>query len=430
MGIVIKNGHLVNPMTSIDGAYDLRIEDGRIAQIAEDIDATSDDEVIDAKGCFVVPGLIDLHVHFRDPGQTDKEDVESGSRAAAAGGFTTVCAMPNTSPVADSPEIVSYVQDKAKAYGKCRVFQVGAITKGMQGEELVDFAAMVEAGCKAFSEDGKSVMSSRLMRNAMRQTARLGVPILDHCEDIELVEGGVMNAGERAGELGLPGITNTVENVIASRDIMLAEETGAKLHLCHCSTQETVDLVWDAKMKGLKVSGEVCPHHFLLTDADIPDADAAEYKMNPPLRTQADVDELIWALSDNIMDVISTDHAPHTAEEKAKGMRDAPFGIVGLETALPLIYTHLVKTGILTMRQFVAKTSVNPAKVLGIDRGDISEGKVADVTIFDPRALYEIHAADFKGKAKNMPYEGRSVYGKVMYTILEGKVSYYDSETD
>lgn len=424
MGMVIKNGHLVNPLSGVDGIFDLRIEDGKVSEIAEGIAVETDDEVLDATDCFVVPGLIDLHVHFRDPGQTEKEDVETGSLAAAAGGYTTVCAMPNTTPVADNPETIAYVQEKAEKFGKCRVYQVGSITKGMQGEELVDFAAMVDAGCKAFSEDGKSVMNSRLMRNAMRKTAELVVPILDHCEDIELVEGGVMNAGKRAEELGLPGISNSVENIIASRDIMLAEETGAKLHLCHCSTQESVDLVWDAKMKGLKVSGEVCPHHFLLTEDDIPNADAAEYKMNPPLRTRDDLDELVWALSDNIMDVISTDHAPHTAEEKAKGFLKAPFGIVGLETALPLTYTHLVKTGILTMQQFIAKTSVNPAKVLGIDRGDISVGKVADITIFNPNEEYEIHAADFKGKAKNMPYEGRIVCGKVKYTILEGKITY------
>ena len=429
MGIVIQNGRLINPLSGQDEVCDLRIEEDKVAAVDKRIFAGARDEVIDARGCCVIPGLIDLHVHFRDPGQTHKEDVESGSRAAAAGGFTTVCAMPNTSPVVDEPELVADVQARAAAYGRCRVFQAGAITKGMRGEELVDFEAMVQAGCRAFSEDGKSVMNARLMRHALRRTAALGVPVLDHCEDIDLVEGGVMNAGERAKELGLPGITNTVENCIAARDIMLAEETGAKLHLCHCSTQESVDLVWDAKMKGLAVSGEVCPHHFLLTDADIPDADATFYKMNPPLRSKDDVDELIWGLANNVMDVISTDHAPHTIEEKAKGFAGAPFGIVGLETALALTYTHLVQTGILTMQQMIAKMSINPAKVLGIDRGDISVGKTADITIFDPRELYEIHAEDFKGRAVNMPYEGRVVSGRVKYTILEGRVT-YDPEAD
>lgn len=424
MGILIKNGHLVNPLSKTDGAYDLRIDDGRVTQLGERLPVHRGDQVIDAVGCYVIPGLIDLHVHFRDPGQTHKEDIRSGSDAACAGGFTTVCAMPNTTPPADNADIIADVQNRAAEYGKCRVFQAGSITVGMKGEELVDFASMVEAGCKAFSEDGKSVKNSLLMRHAMQQISGLSVPILDHCEDIDLVEGGVMNAGSAAQRLGLRGITNAVENVIASRDIMLAQETGARLHLCHCSTQESVDLVWDAKMKGLKVSGEVCPHHFILTDEDIPDANSANYKMNPPLRTRDDADELIWGLSENIMDVISTDHAPHTAEEKSHGFVDSPFGIVGLETSLPLTYTYLVKTGVLTMGQMIAKMSINPAKVLGVEGGDISVGKVADVTVFDPNSFYEIHASNFRGRGTNMPYEGREVYGRVKYTILEGRITY------
>ena len=424
MALLIRNGRVVNPLAGMDGAFDLYLKDGKVEKIGNGLDAKEGDEVIDALGCFVIPGLIDLHVHFRDPGQTYKEDVQSGSLAAAAGGFTSVCAMPNTVPVADNPSIIEDVQKRAKDFGKCNVYQVGSITKGMQGEELVDFDAMVAAGCRAFSEDGKSVMNAGLMREAMKSAERLGVAILDHCEDANLVCGGVMNYGEKSKKLNLPGITNSVENVIAARDIMLAEETGVRLHLCHCSTEESVDLIWDAKVKGAKVSGEVCPHHFLLTDADIPSADDALYKMNPPLRSREDVDELVWGLSNNIMDVISTDHAPHTLEEKAKGFIGAPFGIVGLETSLALAYTYLVKTKIITIGQMIAKMSINPAKVLGIDRGDISEGKVADITIFDPHTAYIIKGEDFKGKARNMPYEGREVYGKVKYTILEGKVTY------
>ena len=429
MGIVIQNGRVINPLSGIDGIYDLRIDRDRVSAIEKRIDASEGDEVIDARGCFVVPGLIDLHVHFRDPGFTYKEDIKSGSDAAAAGGFTTVCAMPNTSPVADNPSVIEDVQRRAAEYGKCRVYQVGSITRGMEGRELVDFAAMHKAGCIAFSEDGKSVMNAALMRSALKRTAALGVPVFDHCEDSNLAADGVMNDGERAKALGLPGISNAVENTIAARDIMLAQETGAKLHLCHCSTQESVDLIWDAKMKELNVSGEVCPHHFLLTDEDILDEGSANFKMNPPLRSRDDVDELIWGLANNIMDVISTDHAPHTGDEKAAGFIKAPFGIVGLETSLALTYTHLVQTGILTMQQLIAKMSINPAKILGIDRGDISCGKVADITIFDSRELYEIHASDFKGRAKNMPYEGRVVSGRVKYTILEGEVT-YDSEAD
>lgn len=424
MALIVKNGHLINPVTGIDGAYDISMEDGRVKAIEEKIKPADGDEVIDVKGAYVMPGLIDLHVHFRDPGQTEKEDIASGCAAAAAGGFTTVCAMPNTSPVCDNPEIIRHNQEKAGELGLCRMLQVGAITKGMKGEELVDFAAMKEAGCLAFSEDGKSVMSPKLMMEAMKQTAALEVPILDHCEEISLVDGGVMNLGSESERLGLPGISNAVENIIASRDIMLAELTGAKLHLCHCSTQETVDLIWDAKMKGISVSGEVCPHHLILTDASIPNAEAAEYKMNPPLRTADDAEELKWALQNNIMDVISTDHAPHTAEDKAGGFLNSPFGIVGLETSLPLMYTYLVKTGILTMAQLVAKMSINPARVLGIDRGDISVGKAADITVFDTTARYNIDPATFRSKGRNTPFAGRSVNGRVTYTILGGGITY------
>lgn len=422
MGMIIRNGHVINPVTQTDGAFDLRVENGIVAEMAEWIEAKPRDEEINAGGCYVIPGLIDLHVHLRDPGFTEKEDLDSGTAAAVAGGFTTICAMPNTSPVADDPSVICDVQNRADALGRCKVYQIGSITRGMQGKELVDFDAMVAAGCKGFSEDGRSVMNSRLMRHAMQNTARLSVPILDHCEDIDLVEGGVMNAGDRARELGLPGITNAVENCIAARDIMLAEETGARLHICHCSTQELVDLVWDAKMRDAKVSGEVCPHHFVLTDADIPDAMAAQYKMNPPLRSREDVDELIWGLANNVMDVISTDHAPHTAEEKAGGFLKAPFGIVGLETALALTYTYLVRTQQMTLSQMVAKMSINPAHVLGIDRGNIAVGKTADITVFDPGEEYEIHASAFHGRAANMPYEGMKVYGRVRYTISEGRV--------
>ncbi len=430
MATIIQRGRVINPVSGVDGIYDVRIVDGIIDKIEPHIEPEPEDELIPADGYCVAPGFVDLHVHFRDPGLTHKETVETGSHAAACGGFTTVCAMPNTVPPADNPSIVIDVQKRAQECGFCNVYQVGSLTKGMKGEELVDFEAMVEAGCRAFSEDGKSVMSSRLMRNALKKTAALSVPVFSHCEDIELVEGGVMNAGKRAAELGLPGISNSVENIIAARDIMLAEETGAKLHLCHCSTKETVDFVWDAKMKGLAVSGEVTPHHFLLTEDDIPGADAAEYKMNPPLRTKEDVDELVWGLANNIMDVIATDHAPHTEEEKKGGFLKAPFGIVGLETAFPLAYTTLVAGGHLTLSQLIAKMSTNPAKVLGIDRGDLSVGKKADITIFDPNGDYVISAKDFQGKSKNMPYEGHKVCGRIKYTILEGRITYHDSKAD
>ena len=423
MAILIKNGTILNPATSTNEVLDLLIEGDTISKMAPSITA-ADATVIDATGCYVAPGLIDMHVHFRDPGQTAKEDIETGSRAAAHGGYTTVCAMPNTNPVVDCPDVVNYVHDKAKQVGLCNVLQVGAMTHGMKGEELSDLEGMIEAGIPAMSEDGKSVMNTNLFREALRVAAAHHIPVLSHCEDINLVDGGVMNAGPKAEALGIRGISNAVENIIEARDIMVAEETGATLHLCHCSTKESVELIRDGKAKGIKVSGEVCPHHFTLCEDDIPSAADSNYKMNPPLRTAEDREALRRGLADGILEVISTDHAPHTAEEKSRDFTKAPFGIVGVETAAALTYTELVLGGYLTPMQMFEKMSYNPARILGIDRGDISVGKVADVVIFDPNATYEIHAADFHGKSTNMPYEGRRVTGQVVATILAGRVTY------
>ncbi len=423
MGILIKNGHILNPPTGTDEIMDLYVEGDRVTKMQKDLVAGTDDQVIDASGCYVFPGFIDLHVHLRDPGLTAKEDIETGSRAAAHGGYTTIVAMPNTKPVADCPEVIHYVHDKAAEVGLTHVLQVGSVTKGMEGKELSDLSGMIQAGIPAISEDGKSVMDSGLYREAMKIVAKADIPVLAHCEDINLVQGGVINQGNKSKELGVSGISNAVENVIVARDIMLAEETGARLHLCHCSTKESVELVRDAKKKGIKVSGEVCPHHFTLTEDDIVEGDA-NYKMNPPLRTKADVDALKAGLRDGIMEVISTDHAPHTAEEKAKDLKSAPFGIVGMETAAALTHTELVQGGYLSPMGMAEKMSTNPARILGIDKGDISVGHLADITIFDPRDTYEIHAVEFASKGKNMPFEGRKVTGRVVGTILDGRIVY------
>lgn len=422
MSILIKGGRVINPDKNLDDVADILIEDGVITKIAEGIDVETDD-VIDANGCFVMPGLIDMHVHFRDPGQTEKEDIETGSRAAVHGGFTTVCCMPNTVPPIDSVETVKYVVDKAKEVNFANVLPVGAVTKGMQGKEITDIAAMKEAGICAISEDGKSVMDVDVYRQAMQEAAKVGIPVLAHCEDIELVQGGVMNLGAKSEQMGMKGISNEVEDVIAQRDINLAEETGARLHLCHCSTRDSVKMMEVAKAKGLPITGEVCPHHFSLCTDDIT-SDNANFKMNPPLREREDMEVLVKGLSDDIMPIISTDHAPHTEEEKSKSIADAPFGIVGLETSVGLTITNLVKPGHLTPMQMAEKMSYNPAKVLGIDRGTLNEGAVADVTIINPDETYVVDTSEFESKGKNTPFGGRLLNGRVKATIVDGRIVY------
>ena len=439
MGILIKGGHVINPATKMDEVADVKIEDDEIAEIGKNLKADKTDRVIEAKGCYVMPGFIDMHVHFRDPGFEQKEDIFTGMAAAAHGGYTTVLTMPNTKPVVDNADVVEYVHKKAESGHCIHVLQVGAVTKGQKGQELADIKGMVEAGIPAISEDGKSVMNAEIYREGMLEAAKYGIPVLAHCEDINMVHGGVMNADEKAKELGMPGITNSVEDVIIARDIVLSKETGAQLHLCHCSTEDSVKMVKLAKEEGLKVSAEVCPHHFTLTSDDIKkfvpqiengiliphetDADT-NYKMNPPLRMKKDVEALKEGLRDNIMDVISTDHAPHTFDDKNTSMKKAPFGIVGLETAACLTYTELVLGGYLTPMQMAEKMSYNPAKIIGIDKGDIQKGKKADVVIFDPKETYKIDKNTFASKGRNTPFDGREVTGRVKVTICDGNIVY------
>ena len=439
MGILIKGGHVINPATKMDEVADVKIEEDKIAEIGKNLKADKTDRVIEAKGCYVMPGFIDMHVHFRDPGCEQKEDIFTGMAAAAHGGYTTVLTMPNTKPVVDNADVVEYVHKKAESGHCIHVLQVGAVTKGQKGQELADIKGMVEAGIPAISEDGKSVMNAEIYREGMLEAAKYGIPVLAHCEDINMVHGGVMNAAEKAKELGMPGITNSVEDVIIARDIVLSKETGAQLHLCHCSTEDSVKMVKLAKEEGLKVSAEVCPHHFTLTSDDIKkfvpqiengiliphetDADT-NYKMNPPLRMKKDVEALKEGLRDNIMDVISTDHAPHTFDDKNTSMKKAPFGIVGLETAACLTYTELVLGGYLTPMQMAEKMSYNPAKIIGIDKGDIQKGKKADVVIFDPKETYKIDKNTFASKGRNTPFDGREVTGRVKVTICDGNIVY------
>ena len=427
MRVLIQNGHVVDPATGLDEQCDVFISENKIKKVGKNLQDDAD-HVIDAAGCYVMPGFIDLHVHLRDPGLTNKETLETGGKAAVRGGVTTVCAMPNTSPIIDTKEKVEEVHQRAATESFARVIQLGSMTKGEAGQELSDIKGMAQAGCMALSEDGKSVMNASLFRKAMREADEQGLIIFSHCEDISLVEGGVMNAGKRAEQLGVKGITNSVEDVITARDILIAKELDARLHLCHCSTKDSVRMIALAKQDGVKVTGEVCPHHFILTDEDIPENNGI-WKMNPPLRSKEDVEALRQGLKDGTMDVISTDHAPHMMSEKDKPMEKSAFGIVGLETSACLTYTELVEKGVLTMMQMAEKMSYNPAKILGLeDRGSISEGKTADIVVFDPRPEYCIDVNTFYSKGKNTPFHGWPVKGEVRCTLVDGKIVYNKEE--
>ncbi len=425
MKILIKNGRIIDPDSKMDQVADLLIENDKIAAVGEKMNEEAD-RIVDAEGCYVMPGLIDLHVHLRDPGLTHKEDIITGARAAARGGVTTVVAMPNTKPVMDDPSRVAYVNNKAKDYAKVNVLQVGAITKGMKGEELSDIEGMVKAGIPAISEDGKSVMNAQLYKEAMLIAKRMNIPVLAHCEDIHMVNGGCMNEDENSRKFGLPGISNAVEDTIVARDIIISRDTGCHLHLCHCSTEASMILLKLAKERGIPVTGEVCPHHFTLTSDDMV-KDDTNYKMNPPLRTPKDVEALKKGLKEDVFDVISTDHAPHSSDEKNQSMQKAPFGIVGLETSVALTITELVDKGWLTPMQMAEKMSYNPARILHLDdKGSLKKGKTADVVIIDPEEEYTIDVKEFVSKGKNSPFNDKKVKGKVKMTICSGTVVYED----
>ncbi len=420
MLILIKNGYILDPASNREGNYDLLIDGDKIARVEKDIDVEAD-KTIDAKGMYVMPGFIDLHVHLREPGYEYKETIATGTMSAASGGFTTVCPMPNTNPVMDSKENIEDFYKRLAKDSLINVLPVASVTKAQDGMELADIKAMADLKIAGISEDGKSVMNTAVYRQGMKLAKELGIIVFAHCEDSDLVEGGVINAGKKAKELNLPGISNSVEDVIAARDVILAKETGAKLHLCHCSTKDSVSIIKHAKAEGIKVTGEVCPHHFVMTDDEIP-GDDANYKMNPPLRGKEDVKALIKGLKEGIIDVIATDHAPHGQEEKSKSFKEAPFGIVGFETAFALTMTHLVKPGHLTPMEMVEKMSFNPAKILEIDKGSLEVGKEADIVIANPNEEYAIDANGFYSKGKNTPFDGKNVVGKVKTTIVAGNI--------
>lgn len=456
MQILIRGGRLLDPLSKTDKITDVLIEDGYVTDIGDGlqfpppkkkqvikgasvsggtVDESSTDEsiVIDATGCWVMPGFVDLHVHLRDPGLTYKEDIRTGSEAAAHGGFTTICAMPNTKPVIDAPDKLNYVRFKSAAVSPIHVMQIGAITKGQKGQELADIRGLQDAGAPAVSEDGKSVADAELMRRAMELSHELNLPVFDHCEDKKLAGPGVVNEDDNAVRLGLPGIPNSAEDVIAARDIILAAETGARLHLFHVSTRQSVEMVRFAKKMGVRLSAEVTPHHFTLCSDDIP-SDDPMFKMNPPVRTREDRDALIEGLKDGTIDCIATDHAPHALSEKFGSMQTSAFGIVGLETALPLAVTRLVEPGILSPLDLARVMSSAPAGIADLTAqygdGKIAVGNPADITIVNPAEEWTIDKHKFASKGRNTPFDGWKVRGRVKYTICDGEVVYQDREEE
>ena len=426
--LLIQNVRVLDPYTQMDALCDVLIgDDGVIAQVAEHIDAPAGCTVYDASGLTVSPGFVDGHVHFRDPGQTQKEDVLTGAAAAAAGGYATVICMANTVPTCDTPEIIRYVTDKAKDC-PVQVLQAGSVTKGLKGQELTDFDALLEAGAPCLTDDGINLTSAALCRTAMVEAAKRGTLLSFHEEEPSLVPSPGVNYGsEAAKHFGVPGAMASAESAMIGRDIALALDTGARVLFQHVSSAQSVALIRAGKAMGAKIYAEVTPHHLSLTEDDVP-AHGTYARMNPPLRKEADRQALIAALADGTIDMVATDHAPHTFEDKNTSMKSAPFGIVGLETAACLTYTELVLGGYLTPMQMAEKMSYNPAKIIGIDKGDIEPGKVADIVIFDPDETYVIDKNTFFSKGRNTPFDGRKVTGKVRMTLVNGQVVYEDKE--
>ncbi|MBI4001561.1 MAG: dihydroorotase [Nitrospira defluvii] len=419
VAILIQGGHVIDP-GRFNGVADVLIQNGKVLAVGPTLAAPAGATVIRAAGQLVVPGFVDLHVHFREPGFEYKETIQSGTAAAVAGGFTSVCAMPNTNPVNDNQSITEFMIERARAAGNAHLYPIGAITKGSEGKELAEIGDLRRAGCVAISDDGKPVMNSLVMRRAMEYARAFDVPIVDHCEDLHLSEGGCMNEGLVSTELGLPGIPSAAEDVMVARNVSLAELTGARLHLAHISTAGSVRMVREAKSRGLKVTAEACPHHFTLTE-ELTRGYNTHAKMNPPLRTWQDVQAIKEGLRDGTIDVIATDHAPHATQEKQQEFTEAPFGIVGLETALSLTMA-LVEEGVLTIEAAVDKLATAPAKAFSLNAGTLAVGAPADVAIVDPQMQWEVDPSRFRSKSRNTPFAGWKVKGRVTTTIVSGRV--------
>jgi dihydroorotase len=423
-GVLIRNGHIIDPANNVDEVGDVLIIDGKIAKVggtlAEDVN-----NVIDATDMTVTPGLIDMHVHLREPGFEHKETIATGTAAAAAGGFTSVVCMANTSPVTDSPEKIEHIYEisernlEQRTCPTANVFTVGSITKSLVGEELTDIRGMLSAGAVGVSDDGVTVMNSALMREALTLSVELDFPVMVHCEEHNLNAGAVMNLGETSRKLNLVGSPNAAEDIIVARDIMLAEMTGGHIHILHVSTAGAVELVRWGKQRGVNVTAEACPHHWILTDAEV-EKQGTNAKMHPPLRTQTDIEAVLEGLADGTIDAIATDHAPHTPDEKALGMKDAPNGIIGLETCVPLVLTYLVDAGHLTLKNVIAKLTCIPADIVGIDRGTLSIGAVADVTVIDTQKVAKVDVEESCSKSRNTPFADWQLKGWPVMTLREG----------
>ena len=419
---MIKNGRVIDPANNIDEVTDIFIDKGVISEVGKDEElAGVEMEVIDASGKIVAPGLVDMHCHLRDPGQEYKEDIETGTRSAAYGGITSVACMPNTDPVADNETAVTYIKSKAKETGYVNVYPIGAVSKGLKGKELAEIGAMKFAGAVAISDDGRPVEDAGLMRRAMEYADMFDMKVISHCEDIPLANDGYMNEGAAATEMGLRGITRAAEEVMVSRDILIAEAIGTPIHIAHVSTRGSVELVRQAKKRGVKVTCETCPHYFTLTE-DAVRGFNTNAKMNPPLRTDDDVQAIKDGLKDGTIDCIVTDHAPHHIDEKNCEFAMAKNGIVGFETSLGLGLQYLVKTGVLTINELIEKMAVNPSRILGISKGTLSEGKIADVIIFDPEKEWTVDINELHSKSKNSPYDGFKLLGKPEYVIVNGEI--------
>jgi dihydroorotase len=425
MRLLIKNGYVIDPTQGINTGKNLLVEDGRIAGLSGHGDGVPDGaEVFDATGLVIAPGFIDMHVHLREPGHEYKETIASGVAAAVAGGFTTVCAMPNTSPVNDNAAVTRFMIEQAERAGLATVFPIGAITKNSDGTELAEMGEMKDAGIVAVSDDGRPLPSAGMMRRAMEYARGFDLPVIDHCEDKSLARGGVMHEGHWSLVLGLRGMPAAAEEIDAERNCLLAGMTGARLHLAHVSTRGAIEAVRRAKEKGLPVTCEVAPHHWTLTDTAVQDYDT-NTKMSPPLRSREHLEAIIEGLRDGTIDAIATDHAPHHADEKALEFDQAPFGIVGLETALGLAMEHLVGPGIISLERLVELCATNPARILNLeDRGTLREGAPADLTIIDPQFTWTFDAARSKSKSRNTPFDGHEFRGGVIATIVGGRIVY------